>query len=93
MKLRYTRRAVTELLSAYEWYEGQQSGLGSDFLRVFRRLVSNVAEHPAMYPRHRDAMRRAFMRRFPYSVFYRVEDDTILVIAVFGTSRSPESKP
>ena len=46
-----------------------------------------------MYPRHRDTIRRAFMRKFPYSVFYSVEDDMILVIAVFATSRNPESEP
>ena len=93
MELRYTRRALAELLSAYEWYEGQQSGLGSDFLRVFRGLIDNVSRHPTMYPRHRDAIRRAFMRRFPYSVFYCVENDAVLVVAVFGTSRNPESRP
>ena len=93
MKLRYTRRALAELLAAHQWYEEQEPGLGREFLRVFRRLVDAVAEHPAMYPRHRDTIRRAFMRKFPYSVFYSVEDDMILVIAVFATSRNPDSEP
>ena len=93
MKLRYTRRALAELLAAHQWYEEQEPGLGREFLRVFRRLIDSVAEHPAMYARHRDTIRRAFMRKFPYSVFYSVEDDMILVIAVFATSRNPESEP
>ena len=93
MKLRYTTRALAELLAAHQWYEEQEPGLGREFLRVFRRLIDAVAEHPAMYPRHRDTIRRAFMRKFPYSVFYSVEDDIILVIAVFATSRNPDSEP
>ena len=93
MKLRYTRRALAELLAAHQWYEEQEPGLGREFLRVFRRLIDSVAEHPAMYPRHRDTIRRAIMRKFPYSVFYSIEDDAILVIAVFAMSRNPESKP
>ena len=93
MKLRYTRRALAELLAAHQWYEEQEPGVGREFLRLFRRLIDSVAEHPAMYPRHRDTIRRAIMRKFPYSVFYCVEDDVILVIAVFAMSRDPESEP
>ena len=84
---------MSELLAAHQWYEEQTPGLGREFLRVFRRLIDGVAEHPVMHPRHRDNIRRAIMRKFPYSIFYSVEDDAILVIAVFAMSRNPESKP
>ena len=41
MKLRYTRRALAELLAAHQWYEEQEPGLGREFLRVFRRLIDS----------------------------------------------------
>ena len=38
---------------------------------------------------HKD-VRRAFMRRFPYGVFYRVEEDQIIVVGVFHARRDPK---
>jgi toxin ParE1/3/4 len=34
-------------------------------------------------------VRRALLRRFPYSLFFVVEDETLIVIACFHASRDP----
>ncbi len=93
MILSYTERARAEFFSTYTWYEEQQSGLGRRFLRVFRRLIDNIFRHPEMYPQHRDNIRCAFMGQFPYSIFYSVESEVILIVSVFKASRNPELKP
>jgi plasmid stabilization system protein ParE len=38
-------------------------------------------------------VRRMIVSRFPYAVFYRVEADRIVVLAVLHTARDPESWP
>jgi hypothetical protein len=34
MRLRYTSRALNDLVIAFEWYEEQRRGLGFDFLQL-----------------------------------------------------------
>jgi hypothetical protein len=34
-------------------------------------------------------VRRALLRRFPYSLFFVVEDEALIVIACFHASRDP----
>ena len=34
-------------------------------------------------------VRRSFLRQFPYAVFYRVEENRVVVIAVMHTRRDP----
>jgi plasmid stabilization system protein ParE len=35
--------------------------------------------------------RRALLKRFPYAVYFAVDNEIIVVLAVFHTSRDPES--
>jgi plasmid stabilization system protein ParE len=35
--------------------------------------------------------RRALVRKFPYSIFYIIEEDTIFVIGVFHSKRNPNN--
>ena len=92
--LRYSDRGIDELLEAIDYYETQQAGLGGEFLSLFKSITDNILVYPQMYPTHRDSVRCAFMRKFPYNVFYSVEaDNTILVVSIFQAAQSPDSKP
>ena len=48
-----------------------------------------VSEQPLTYPVvHRDS-RRALMTRFPFGIYFRVEQSQIVVVAVVHASRHP----
>lgn len=83
--------AAAEFDSAYRWYEQQRLGLGEEFLETAGNLVRLIADHPDRFPIiHRD-IRRAVLRRFPYSIFYRVKAGHIIVIACFHSKRNPKA--
>jgi plasmid stabilization system protein ParE len=48
---------------------------------------------PEMFARVHGDVRRMIVSRFPYAVFYQVEADRIVVLAVLHTARDPESWP
>ncbi|MCU0835671.1 MAG: type II toxin-antitoxin system RelE/ParE family toxin [Chromatiaceae bacterium] len=82
--------AEADLEEAAAWYERQREGLGQDFLDESERTFDQNAENPLLYPvLHREA-RRAVVRRFPFGVFYRVEEASIVVVAVMHGSRHPK---
>lgn len=83
------QRAAEELLAACEYLEGRQSGLGSRLLTEVKRVVERVATHPELHGKVLGDVRRAAVRRFSYSVFYRPLIDRIEVLAVFHDSRNP----
>ena len=81
--------AATDLEEAFLWYEGQRVGLGGEFLDAVTQVFESVLETPRRYQVvHRDS-RRAHVRRFPYSVFYRIVGEDLLVLACFHGSRNP----
>lgn len=71
------------------WYEQQRTGLGHEFLDRVRDALNAIAERPRLYPVVHRNTRRAFARKFPFGVFYRIESDRIVIVAVMHGSRDP----
>jgi len=78
----YVRRsAKVEITEAQTWYETQQSGLGLEFLSALAQVIDRLAETPLIYQLAHRNVRRAIVRRFPYFVWYRVEERTVTILA------------
>ena len=81
--------AAAEIDAAYRWYEKKREGLGSEFLEAVDKMVNAIAENAERFPTIRKDIRRALLRRFPYSIFYRVVSGHVVVIACFHGKRNP----
>ena len=81
--------AHLEFLSAVEFYENCQNGLGKRFRSTVEFAVNQITEAPFRYRIIRAPFRRCLLQKFPYSVIYSIEPDHIRVIAVAHTKRKP----
>jgi plasmid stabilization system protein ParE len=87
--VRLREEADWDLTAAASWYEQQRKGLGHEFLDEALSAFQLVAKQPLSYPVvHRDT-RRALMTRFPFGIYFRVEQSQIIVVAVLHGSRHP----
>ena len=82
-------RAAEELLAACDYLEGQRKGLSVRLIGEVRRVIERISTHPELHGIVLKDIRRAAVRRFPYSIFYRVTPARIDVLAVFHDSRDP----
>jgi plasmid stabilization system protein ParE len=81
--------ARLEFDEAFDWYDRQRPGLGRDFVACVEQAFGRIAQTPELGGKVFRHVRRAAVRRFPYSVYYTVETDQIVVIAVFHGKRDP----
>lgn len=81
--------AESEMAEAIEWYEARSDGLGADFLRSVDAVIQSIARAPLQFPLVYKNVRRALTRRFPYQVFFVVEEERVVVLAVFHAHRNP----
>ena len=82
--------AVVELRAAVAYYEQQRPGLGNDLQREVERVIGRIQQHPQWFPRHNEAgLRKCFVRRFPYTIFYLELADQIWIAAVAHQRRRP----
>jgi plasmid stabilization system protein ParE len=90
VQVKLTSETRRELQQAIEWYEQQVPGLGQQLLLAVDGVLSRISEDPSLHAIvHRD-LRRVLLRRFPYGVFYRYQDDgTAVVVAIVHLHRNP----
>lgn len=79
--------AEADLAEARTWYEGQRAGLGDVFLASVEDIFARLQRTPELFGKVFQDLRLTRVRRFPYVVIYRIDDDQITVIAVYHTSR------
>ena len=89
MKLEVLDQAVEDLIEGFHFYEDQQPGLGSYFLTNLFADIESLRLYGGV---HRQAYRhyhRLMSKRFPFAVFYKVEQETVFVHAVVDCRRDP----
>jgi toxin ParE1/3/4 len=79
-----------DIEAAFEWYQGEESGLGFEFLEEVRATYLRILDHPLGYRDRRSGIRRALTRRFPYAIYFSIEDGVVVILAVLHTARDPE---
>jgi len=77
-------QAEDEVLEAKQWYESRSAGLGERFAAAVDLLVDRVAENPFAFMQVHGETRRAVLTRFPYALYYRIDAERIVVLAVHG---------
>lgn len=75
--------------AAFSWYETEEDGLGFDFLDELRAAYRRIIDDPFGYQRQGADIHRALTHRFPYAIYFSVESDVIVVVAVLHTARDP----
>lgn len=93
MRLRYTDRAKDDVEIAFAWYERQRRGLGFEFLDCVEIAEKLIIENPEMFRIHYQNFRGCVVKRFPFSVFYSIEESEIVVHSVFDNRQDPEKRP
>jgi plasmid stabilization system protein ParE len=93
MKLRYTDRSKDEVELAFAWYERQRRGLGFEFLDCVEAAFQNIIDYPELYQIRYSYFRGCHIRRFPFSVFYTIEETEIVVHSVFDNRQDPKWMP
>jgi plasmid stabilization system protein ParE len=81
--------ARDEFDEAFDWYEAKRPALGVDFAARVQEVFDRISANPQLHAVVFKDVRKAVVRRFPYSVFYRVEPSQVVVLAVFHGRRDP----
>ena len=88
-RLSLREEATADTREAFTWYEARATGLGFDFLRALRATLAAVERAPQQFPITLQDIRRARLRRFPYSVYFVPLGSDLVVLAVMHDRRHP----
>lgn len=91
-KLLFSQLAKKEITISRNYYNKCRRGLGNEFTTEVRNATNRIVENPLQFPEAIPNVRKANTVRFPFSIFYHIQDMVIKVIAVFHNGRNPENR-
>lgn len=89
MKIRILSAAQQDLLGGFRFYEAQQHGLGAYFLDTLIADIDSLQLFAGIHPVVAGGYQRLLAKRFPFAVYYRREDLTVLIYAILDCRRNP----
>jgi len=81
--------ATADLADGYRFYERQAEGLGEYFLDSLWSDINSLRLYGGVHAVH-CGYHRLLSKRFPFAIYYRVEDRMARVRAVLDCRRDPD---
>lgn len=88
MKVEITESASDDIAEGFDFYEGQQTGLGSYFESSVIVDLRSLATIAGIHETRFDFFRMV-AHNFPFSIYYKVEGEVVSVFAVIDNRRDP----
>lgn len=72
------------------WYKNEVDGLENRFLFSLEVIISELRDNPLIYPIQFNNIRCGLLRRFPYKVYYTIDQETVIILGVIHVKRNPK---
>ncbi len=88
MRVQILNEAQRDLVEGYRFYESQVERLGDYFLDSLFSDIDSLQFYAGVHPVH-FGYNRLLSKRFPFAIYYRVENGMAMVYAVLDCRREP----
>ncbi len=88
MRIEILAKAKEDLISGYHFYEAQAPGLGVYFLDSLYSDIDSLLLYAGIH-RVVHGSHRCLSRRFPFAIYYRVQNDVVGIRAILDCRQHP----
>lgn len=89
MKIRISTSADQDLVDGFHFYENQLEGLGMHFLDSLFSDIDSLKIYTGIHSVHFNNYFRLLSKRFPFAIYYKIEQNNINIYAVLDTRSNP----
>lgn len=87
--VRLTPRAEFEYEEALVWYQRRSPRAADGFEAAVAAAIAKIAAAPDSYPVHQGDLRSVALKRYPFSLIFRIHASEVQVVAVAHHHRGP----
>lgn len=89
-KLISSETTEKDVEKAIQWYIHINKGLAKKFISELRLAIKHIQKNPEAIEIKYNSVRIIFLKKFPYGIHYKIEQNIVYLIAVFHTSENSE---
>jgi toxin ParE1/3/4 len=82
--------AELDLDTIHDWYSLHNETAFKKFDHAFEVELKSILSNPHQFQIIHKTIRRAILKKFPYSIFYRIIDDKVIILSVIHHKRNPK---
>jgi plasmid stabilization system protein ParE len=86
---RFHPEARKDFRDAIEWYRDHSPTAAVQFRITVSEVIRHIVQAPQRWPSHSHGTRRFVMNRFPFSIIYLDDPDTVSIVALAHNKRKP----
>lgn len=87
-----TNKAIKDIEIAKKWYDEQQEYLGSKFADCIFKSFNEIQQQSLSFPNKYKYTREMYIKKFPYTIIYSIEENIIFILRVFHCKINPNKK-
>ena len=84
--------ALSDIQNAIDYYDRHQVGLGKKFIAAFEKQITYLIQNPFFRIVYKD-YRALPIKKFPFIIFFYIDNNTVFIVAVFNTHQDPKRYP
>jgi plasmid stabilization system protein ParE len=89
MKIKISESAYRDLANGFAFYELQEKDLGTYFQDSLFADIDSLKLYAGIHSIHLDKY-RLLSKRFPYSIYYIIKNNTAIISAILDCRRNPK---
>ncbi|MGD9931298.1 MAG: type II toxin-antitoxin system RelE/ParE family toxin [Mangrovibacterium sp.] len=89
-RIEISDEAEIDFDKSYRYYSDESQKVASSFYKQINLSFEILKQHPESFPIVYKNVRKFFVKKFPFVIYYQLVGSAIRVIAIFHTSRDPE---
>lgn len=89
MNIKILDQAEQDLIEGFHFYEAQQPGLGAYFLDNLYADIESLRLYAGIHLQPCKGYYRLLSKRFPFAIFYKLENGVAYIHAVVDCRRNP----
>lgn len=86
---RFHPEARSDFGDAIGWYRERSATVAVEFRAAVTDVIHRIVQNPRRWPEYLYGTRRFVLQRFPFSVIYLDDPETIAIVAVAHGKRKP----
>lgn len=90
IQLRLRKKALADVRRIRTWYRKIDSVLEERFVRSLNEGLDRIEALPFGYQVVYRNTRRVLLIKFPYSIYYLIRDNSVIVLAIIHHKRNPK---
>lgn len=82
--------AETDFNNSWQYYFDENPKIADSFFKNINQSLAVIKRNPYSFPIVYRNVRKYVVNKFPFVIYYITEDSSVIVVAMFHTSRNPE---